>query len=161
MILILDEDHTHYSDAFRNIFEGGTLCKKCFPKGLNGIKTRKGGPAQAIVCHFCPHACSNNDYAYHHLVAIHLNLQWGCGLCFGLVNGYLSKIREHIQSHQKKTSREQSHSSRKRDEGKGSESSLEGISSNKEGSIEEYEEDDDNWSTSDSDKVSPDASDSG
>ena len=43
MVLILDEDHTHYSDAFRNIFEGGALCKKCFLDGLSGIKTRKGG----------------------------------------------------------------------------------------------------------------------
>ena len=32
MILILDKDHTHYSDAFRNIFEGGALCKKHFPQ---------------------------------------------------------------------------------------------------------------------------------
>ena len=29
---VLDEDHTHYSDAFRNIFEGGALCKKHFPE---------------------------------------------------------------------------------------------------------------------------------
>ena len=28
MIIILDEDHTHYSDAFRNIFEEDTLWKK-------------------------------------------------------------------------------------------------------------------------------------
>ena len=34
MILILDEDHTHYSDAFGNIFKSGALCKKHFPKGL-------------------------------------------------------------------------------------------------------------------------------
>ena len=106
MILILDEDHMHYSDAFRNIFEGGALCKKHFPNGLSGIKMRKGGAAQAIVCHFCPHACSNDDYAYRHLVAIHLNIQWGCGMCFGYISGYLSKIREHVQSHHKKSSRE-------------------------------------------------------
>ena len=32
MVLILDEDHTHYSDAFGNIFEGDALHKKCiFP----------------------------------------------------------------------------------------------------------------------------------
>ena len=106
MILMLDEDHTHYSDAFGNIFKGGALCKKCFPNGSGGIKMRKGGAAWAIVCHFCPHACSNDDYAYCHLLAIHLNIQWGCGTCFGYVSGYLSKIREHIQSHHKKSSRE-------------------------------------------------------
>ena len=40
MILMLDEDHTHYSDAFRNIFKGDTLCKKHFPsseKELQGV----------------------------------------------------------------------------------------------------------------------------
>ena len=106
MILILDEDHTHYSDAFRNIFEGGALCKKHFPKGSGGIKMKKGGAMQAIACHFCPHASSNDDYAYHHLVDIHLNIQWGCGTCYGYVSRYLSKVREHIQSHHKKSSRE-------------------------------------------------------
>ena len=70
---------------------------------MGGIKTREGGAAQAIVCHFCPHTCSNNDYAYCHLAAIHLNIQWGCGTCFGYISGYLSKIREHIQSHHKKS----------------------------------------------------------
>ena len=34
MILVLDEDHTNYSNAFRNIFEEDTLHKKCFPGGL-------------------------------------------------------------------------------------------------------------------------------
>ena len=106
MILILDKDHTHYSDAFRNIFEEGALCKKHFPNGLSGIKMRKGGATWAIVCHFCPHACSNDDYAYCHLAAIHLNIQWGCGMCFGYISGYLLKIREHVQSHHKKSSRE-------------------------------------------------------
>ena len=62
------------------------------------VKTKKGGPAQAIVCHFCLYACSNDDYAYRHLAAIHLNIQWGCGTCYGYVSGYLSKIREHVQS---------------------------------------------------------------
>ena len=28
MIIVLDEDHTHYSDAFGNIFKEDTLCKK-------------------------------------------------------------------------------------------------------------------------------------
>ena len=106
MILVLDEDQTHYNDAFGNIFKGGTLCKKHFPNGLGGIQMRKGGATHAIVCHFCLHTCLNDDYAYHHLSAIHLNIQWGCGICFGFVNGYLSKIREHVQSHQKKSSRE-------------------------------------------------------
>ena len=48
MVLVLDEDHTHYSDAFGNIFESGALSKKRFPEGSDGIKTKKGGPAQAI-----------------------------------------------------------------------------------------------------------------
>ena len=33
MILVLDEDHTHYSNAFGNIFEGYSLHKKHFPDG--------------------------------------------------------------------------------------------------------------------------------
>ena len=74
MILMLDEDHTHYNDAFGNIFEGNALHKKCFPDGPDGIQMRKGGATCAIVCHFCPHACSNDDYAYRHLSAIHLNI---------------------------------------------------------------------------------------
>ena len=47
MVLVLDEDHTHYSDTFGNIFESGALCKKWFPEGSDGIKTKtkKGGPA--------------------------------------------------------------------------------------------------------------------
>ena len=45
MVLGLDEDHTHYSDTFGNIFESGALCKKQFPQGSDGIKTKKGGPA--------------------------------------------------------------------------------------------------------------------
>ena len=77
MVLVLDEDHTHYSDAFGNIFESSALSKKRFPEGSDSIKTKKGGPARVIMCHFCPHACSNDDYAYRHLAAIHLNIQWG------------------------------------------------------------------------------------
>ena len=50
MILVLDEDHTHYSNAFGNIFKGAALCKRCFPNGLSGIKMRKGRAAWAIVC---------------------------------------------------------------------------------------------------------------
>ena len=86
MILVLDKDHTHYNDAFRNIFKGDALHKKCFPDGLDGIQTRKGGAACAIVCCFCPHACSNDDYTYRHLLAIHLNIQWGCRICFRFMN---------------------------------------------------------------------------
>ena len=106
MVLVLDKDHTHYSNAFRNIFESGALSKKRFPKGSDGIKTKKGGPTRAIVCHFCPHVCLNDDYAYRHLAAIHLNIQWGCGVCYGYMSRYLLKIREHVQSHQKRSSKE-------------------------------------------------------
>ena len=49
MVLVLDEDHMRYSDTFRNIFESGALSKKRFPEGSDGIKMKKGGPAQAIV----------------------------------------------------------------------------------------------------------------
>ena len=91
MVLVLDEDHTHYSNAFRNIFESGALSKKWFPKGSDGIKMKKGGAAQVIMCHFCLYACSNDDYAYHHLAAIHLNIQWGCGTCHAYVSGVLVK----------------------------------------------------------------------
>ena len=45
MVLVLDEDHMHYSNTFGNIFESGALCKKQFPEGLDSIKTKKGGPA--------------------------------------------------------------------------------------------------------------------
>ena len=118
----------------------------------------------AIVCHFCPHACSNNDYAYCHLVAIHLNIQWGCGMCYGYISGYLSKVREHVQSHHKKSSREQSRSSHRKDDAGKSDSSSDGVLSDDEWSAEEFEEeeednDDDEESSSYADKVSPDASD--
>ena len=163
MVLVLDEDHTHYSDAFGNIFESGALCKKWFPKGSGSIKTKKGGPAWAIVCHFCPHACLNDDYAYRHLAAIHLNIQWGCGTCYGYVSGYLSKVREHVQSHLKKSSREQSCSSCKKSGSGKSDSSSDGMLSNEEwsaGELEEEEDDNnDEESSSSSDEISPDASD--
>ena len=106
MVLVLDKDHTHYSDTFGNIFESGALSKKWFPKGSDGIKTKRGRPTQAIMCHFCLHTCSNDNYIYRHLAAIHLNIQWGCRTCHGYVGRYLSKIREHVQSHLKKSSRE-------------------------------------------------------
>ena len=160
MVLVLDKDHTHYSKAFGNIFEGDTLHKKHFPNGLDGIKMRKGGAAHAIVCHFCLYTCLNDNYTYRHLATTHLNIQWGCGICFGFVNGYLSKIREHVQAHQKKCSREPSHSSHKKDEDEGSGSSSDGVLSDEEGLIGEYQDEDDGkWSGSDSDEVSPDASD--
>ena len=44
MVLVFDEDHMHYSNTFGNIFESGALCKKQFPEGLDGIKTKKGKP---------------------------------------------------------------------------------------------------------------------
>ena len=138
---------------------GAFFVRKHFPNGSNGIQMRKGGVAHAVVCRFCLYACLNDDYTYHHLLAIHLNIQWGCGICFGFVNGYLSKIREHVQSHQKKSSRERSRSSHKKDEGNESESSSDGILSNKEELIE-YKEDDGEWSGSDIDEISPDVSDS-
>ena len=162
MVLVLDEDHTHYSDAFGNIFESGALSKKWFPKGSDGIKTKRGGPAQAIVCHFCPHACSNDDYTYHHLAAIHLNIQWGCGACHGYMSGYLSKIREHVQSHLKSSSKERSHSSCKKDDSRHSDSSSDGVSSNEDwstGELGEDEEDNDDKESSPSSEVSLDASD--
>ena len=125
---------------------------------------RKGGATWAIVCHFCPHACSNDDYAYCHLAAIHLNIQWGCRMCFGYVSGYLSKIREHIQSHCKKSSRERSRSSHRKDKGGKSDSSSDGILSDDKGSVEEFEEEeeDDNdgkGSGSYADEASPETSD--
>ena len=162
MVLVLDEDHMHYSDAFGNIFESGALSKKQFPEGSDGIKTKKGGPARAIVCHFCLHACSNDDYAYRHLAAIHLNIQWGCGVCHGYVSGYLSKIREHVQSHQKRSSKERSRSSRKKTDSGHSDSSSDGVSSDEEwsaGELGEEEEDDDDEESSPSSEVSSDDSD--
>ena len=114
------------------------------------------------MCHFCLHACSNDDYAYRHLAAIHLNIQWGCGTCHGYVSRYLSKIREHVQSHLKKSSREQSWSSHKKSDSGQSDSSSDGVSSDDDwsaGELGEDEDDDDKESSSSSDEVSPDASD--
>ena len=160
MVLVLDEDHMHYSDAFGNIFESGALSKKRFPEGSDGIKMKKGGPAQAIMCHFCPHTCSNDDYAYCHLAAIHLNIQWGCGACHGYVSGYLSKIREHVQSHQKRSSKEWSRSSHKKTDSGHSNSSSDGVSSDEEVSMWELgEEEEDDKERSPSSGVSSDDSD--
>ena len=121
------------------------------------------------MCHFCPHTCSNDDYAYCHLAAIHLNIQWGCGTCYGYISGYLSKIREHVQSHLKKSSREWSHLSCKKSGSGKSNSSSDGVSSDEEWSADELDEDDDDdddddddnnkESSSSSDEISLDGSD--
>ena len=42
MVLVLDEDHTHYSDAFGNIFESGALSKKRFPEGFGRHQDEEG-----------------------------------------------------------------------------------------------------------------------
>ena len=162
MLLVLDEDHMHYSNAFGNIFESGALSKKRFPEGSDSIKMKKGGPARAIMCHFCPHACSNDDYAYHHLAAIHFNIQWGCRACHGYVSGYLSKIREHVQSHQKRSSKERSRSSHKKAGSGHFDSSSDGVSSDEEwstGELQKDEEDDDDEENSPSSGLSSDYSD--
>ena len=115
------------------------------------------------MCHFCPHACSNDDYTYHHLAAIHLNIQWGCRTCYGYVSGYLLKIREHVQSHLKKSSREWSRSSCKKSGSGQSDSFSDGVLSDKDWSTGELGEDDnednDEVSSSSSDEISPDTSD--
>ena len=38
MVLVLDKDHTHYSDAFGNVFESGALSKKQFSEGVRWHK---------------------------------------------------------------------------------------------------------------------------
>ena len=132
-------------------------------QGVGQYKDKKGWATWAIICHFCLHACSNDDYAYRHLVAIHLNIQWGCRTCYGYVSRYLSKVREHVQLHHKKSSREQSHSSCKKGDSAKSDSSSDGVLSNEEWSAGELEEEEDNdnneESSSSSDEISPDTSD--
>ena len=78
----------------------------------NSVTTSKGSAAHVIMCHFCPYTCSNDDYTYQHLAANHLNIQWGCGVCFKFVNGYLSKIWEDMKNHEKRTPKEQTQLSR-------------------------------------------------
>ena len=56
---------------------------------------------------------------------------------------YLSKIREHVQSHLKKSSREQSHSSCKKSGSGQSDSSSDGVSSDEDWSAGELGEDED------------------
>ena len=61
-----------------------------------------------------------------------INIQWGCGICFEFINGYVSKICDHVQSHQKKSSKEQSQSSCRKDEDEVLCSPSDSISSDKE-----------------------------
>ena len=159
MIIMLDENHMHYTDAFRNIFKEDTLHKKPFPDGPEGIMMSMGGAAYVIVCHFCPYACSNDDYTYCHLATTHLNIQWGCGICFDFINGYVSKIREHVLSHQKRSSKEQSCLSCKKDKDEASGSS-DGVSSDEEVPKEDSQDEvnDRQWSGSGNDEVSQDGS---
>ena len=164
MILVLDKDHTHYSDAFRNIFEGGALCKKHFPNGSSGIKMRKSGATWAIVCHFLP-TCMLKMMTMPITTwwPSTLNIQWGCRTCYGYVSGYLLKVREHVQSHHKKSSRERSHFSCRKDDSSKSDSFSDSMLSDDKWSAEEFEEeeedddDDDEESGSYADEVSPDA----
>ena len=121
----------------------------------------KGGAAHAIVCRFCPYACSNDDYTYCHLAATHLNIQWGCGVCFDFVIGYVSKIREHVLSHQKRSSKERSCLSRKKDKDEASGSPSDSVSSDEEVPEEDFQDGDNDrqWSGSGSDEVSQDGAD--
>ena len=78
------------------------------------------------------------------------------------MSGYLSKIREHVQSHQKRSFKERSCSSRKKTDSGHSDSSLDGVSSDEEwstGELGEEEEDDDDEESSPSSEVSSDDSD--
>ena len=52
MVLVLDGDYTHYSNAFGNIFESGALCKKWFPKGSALLRQRKVGPLEPLCATF-------------------------------------------------------------------------------------------------------------
>ena len=96
-------------------------------------------------------------------MAIHLNIQWGCGTCYGYISRYLSKVREHVQSHHKRSSRERSCLSHKKGDSRKSDSSLNGVLSNEEWSVGELEEeeddDEDEESSSSTDEISPDTSD--
>ena len=77
--------------------------------------------------------------------------------------GISSKIREHVQSHQKRSSKERSHSSHKKVGSGHSDSSSDGVSSDEELSVGELEgeeeEDDDDEEHSPSSGVSSDHSD--
>ena len=83
-------------------------------------------------------------------------------MCYGYVSGYLLKVREHIQSHLKKSSREWSCSSHKKSGSRKSNSSLDRVLSDEDwsaGELEEEDEDNDKESSSSSDQISLDASD--
>ena len=93
-----------------------------------------------------------------------LTFNGGCGACHGYMSGYLSKIREHVQSHQKRSSKEWSCSSHKKTDSGHSDSSSDGVSSDEEcstGELGEEEEDDDDEEPSPSSGVSSDNSDLG
>ena len=61
-----------------NMFKGDSLTKRKFPS----IITTQGKEASIIVCAFCLFACLIDAYDYKHLAALHLNILWGCGICF-------------------------------------------------------------------------------
>ena len=42
MLLVLDEDHTHYSDAFGNIFESGALIQEEVSRGVRRYQDKEG-----------------------------------------------------------------------------------------------------------------------
>ena len=151
---------THITVMHLEISSKRTLSIRSDSQMVLQIMMSKGGAAHAIVCHFCPYACSNNDYAYPHLAATHLNIQWGCGICFDFINGYVSKFREHVLSHQKRSSKEWSHSSHKKDEDEVLGSPSESVSSDKEAPKEDCQDEDDDhqWSGLGSNEVSQDSS---
>ena len=80
-----------------------------------------------------------------------------------MLSGYLSKVREHVQSHLKKSSREQPHSSCKKSGSGKSDSSSDGVLSDEDWSAGELEEEEDNdndeESSSSSYEISLDGSD--
>ena len=112
----------------------GTLCKKHFPNGPEGITMSKGG------------GCSCNSLLLLPLCLfewwLHLIVTWQpCTLTSSGVAGYAlnswmgiyQKSGSMYSLIRKKTSREWSHSSHKKDKDKGSGSSLDGILSDEEG----------------------------
>ena len=143
MILILDEDHTHYSDAFGNIFKSRALCKKHFPEGSGGIKTRKGGAAWAIVCHFCPHACSTMTMPIVTWWPSTSTFSGAAGCVMGMSVGIYQRSGNTFSPTTKRAlGSDPTHHARRAHGGK-SDSSLDGISSDEEWSAEELEEEED------------------
>ena len=51
MVLVLDKDHTHYSDAFGNIFESGALVQEAVSQGVRRYKDKEG---QTCLHHCVP-----------------------------------------------------------------------------------------------------------